>query len=157
MVVMDSWGVIRCIIETEEDVAWETRRLAERIHRLLNPELFPEEPPTPAVQPVDSLHPLDAYPVDRPRRIGVPGPPVEPRPSPPGETLSYSVPTSPPPRYRMIALPELTRPTRATRLANLVSVPEEPTPSEPEPMNHSGQNVTQARRPNFDFDSDRSS
>lgn len=43
MVEMDQNGVIRRVIEleeTEEDIAYEVRRLAERIHRALNPELF---------------------------------------------------------------------------------------------------------------------
>ena len=83
-------GVIRMIIETEEDVAWETRRLAQRIHRMLNPELFPDEPPAPAVCAIDSLRDLTAYPVQR-RRIGIPGPPNEPIPPPPDRTISSSL------------------------------------------------------------------
>ena len=96
---MDQTGVIRCVIELEEDAAWETRRLAERIHRLLNPELFPNEPPAPAVRPIDSLRPLAEYPVGR-RRIGAHGPPNEPYPPPPGETSRMHAPAAIPPRMR---------------------------------------------------------
>ena len=102
---MDRFGAIRRIIETEEDVAWETRRLAQRIHRLLNPELFPDEPPTPAVCAIDSLRDLPEYPVGR-RRIGTPGPPEEAFPPPPGETMPLSkAPASPPPRMRTLQVP----------------------------------------------------
>ena len=102
---MGRFGVIRRIIETEEDVAWETRRLAQRIHRLLNPELFPDEPPTPAVCAIDSLRDLPEYPVGR-RRIGTPGPPEEAFPPPPGMARPlYQAPSSPPPRMQTLRVP----------------------------------------------------
>ena len=107
---MDQSGVIRWVIENVDDQAWETRRLAERIHRLLNPELSPDEPPVPAVSPVDSLHPLAVYPVSR-RRIGTPGPPDEPYPLPPGETPRIQAPAVSPPRMRRRrALEDIRRP-----------------------------------------------
>ena len=140
-------GAIRCIIETEEDVDLEARMLAHRIHRLLSPGLFPGGPPTPAIQPVDSLRSLGAYPVNQPRRIGAPGPPIEPRPLPPDVPSPISAPASPAPRFRMLASPETTRPTP---VVNLVPAPKEPTLSAPGATNHPGPSVTQAPRSSFD-------
>ena len=108
---MDQSGAIRRVIETEEDVAWETRRLALRIHWLLNPELFPDEEPTPSVRAIDSLHPLTEYPVSR-RRIGAPGPPGEPYPLPPASTPRIRAPAVLPPRMRFFQ--ETGRHTRPT-------------------------------------------
>ena len=94
-------GAIRRVIETEEDVARETRRLAQRIRRLLNPDLIPDEEPHPAVCAIDSVRELPEYPVSR-RRIGVPGPPGEPYPPPPGRSPRIQAPAIPPPRLRRV-------------------------------------------------------
>ena len=115
-------------------VAWEIRRLAMRIHRLLNPDIYPDEEPTPAIRPVDSLNPLTEYPVQVGRRIGVPGPPSELYPPPPGES---------PPR-----MPSYPLTGRRFRPPPLLAVT-----LEEGPMNHSGDgDYPLALPPNSDHD-----
>ena len=108
LVVMDQNGVIRRVIgndEPPEDVALEVRELAMRIHRALNPELFPTEEPTQPARSNDSFLALEdgeppaghAQVLSR-RRVGVPGPPAEPKPRPPSPPSAVSAPSVPPPR-----------------------------------------------------------
>ena len=134
MVEMDQNGVIRRVIEleeTEEDIAYEVRRLAERIHRALNPELFPDESANPALLSIDSLPYLEP-PVGHVtalsrRRVGAPGPPAEPKPRPPSMPPLLRAPDILPPRMRVAR--EATRnPRRAPGPART----EDPLPAVPE-------------------------
>ena len=115
---MDRNGVIRRVIEpdeTEEDIALEVRRLAQRIYQALNPELFPPEDAesNPTQRTIDSLPLLDPpaghVTVLSRRRIGVPGPPSEPKPRPPAPPPSRRVKAPPllPPRYSNAPLPSV--------------------------------------------------
>ena len=61
---------------------------------------FPDEDPTPAVRAIDSFRDLPEYPVSR-RRVGIPGPPGEQYPLPPGQSpRDQLAPAVPPPRMR---------------------------------------------------------
>ena len=166
MVVMDQNGVIRTVIEfdeTEEDVAMEVRRLAQQIYRGLNPELFPPEDSSPvpeesapAPRAIDSLTllepPAGHVTVLSRTRIGVPGPPIEPKPQPPPAPPTLRPPSTLPPRMRFFQ--ETGRHTRVDRMTPVVEetwpaesfsfLPDSaygapPSEEEPEaePMNHS--------------------
>ena len=110
--VMDQNGVIRRVIENSEppeDIAAEVRALSMRIHRALNPELFPAEETEAPAESNDSLlaiedgdPPAGHIQVLSRRRIGVPGPPAEPKPRPPAPPVARPAPSGPPPRMPIL-------------------------------------------------------